>query len=215
MQLQTFEKLPTLEFMNSRTVLPLVTLTILLFALWQSQAVDSSATATLPDNEAQAKARAALYGQEAAPQPAARPAPVASTPTPAPAMAAPVTAAATAVVVTAGPQPDNEAQAKARAALYANDRTQSSPAAVTTTAMTATQAASSTPDPSWPMSANSAQSSKTTSQPNAWTAGMEAPALPITATQQQQLDQLLQQYRADSISASEYHTRRAEIIAKK
>jgi len=97
------------------------------------------------------------------------------------------------VISLAGPQPDNEAQAEARAALRQDDGFYSSPMATGT--MPAKTGA--------------------TSQPRSWTAGMEAPKLPLTAAQQQQLDQLLQQYRANQISSSEYHTKRAEIIANK
>jgi hypothetical protein len=48
-----------------------------------------------------------------------------------------------------------------------------------------------------------------------YTAGMVAPPLPTTPAQQKQLDALLQQYRADQISATEYHAKRAEILANK
>jgi hypothetical protein len=48
---------------------------------------------------------------------------------------------------------------------------------------------------------------------SALTANMEAPPSPWTSAQQTKLDELLLKYRADLISAQEYHTQRAAIIA--
>ncbi len=173
--------------MNARIALPLATITVLLATMGQCQAAEGGATAALPDNEAQAKARAALITPEPAPvAPAAD-----ATATPAATTAPPANSSAQPVVLTAGPQPDNADQARARAMLYEGNPPQDTG---TGTAITPTV----TPV----MSAD-------------LTAGMEAPALPITANQQLQLDQLLQQYRSDTISAAQYHARRAEILGNK
>jgi colicin import membrane protein len=43
---------------------------------------------------------------------------------------------------------------------------------------------------------------------------VNAPALPISATKQEKLAALLQQYKADQLSPEEYQTRRAAIIAE-
>jgi hypothetical protein len=43
---------------------------------------------------------------------------------------------------------------------------------------------------------------------------IEAPALPISAAKAQKLDELLARYKADHISAEEYHTQRAAILAE-
>jgi hypothetical protein len=45
------------------------------------------------------------------------------------------------------------------------------------------------------------------------TANMEAPPSPLTSAQESKLADLLARYRADQISAQEYHTQRAAIIA--
>ena len=159
---------------------------------------DSAAgvSASLPDNEAQAKARAALYADmpvESAPEPTATPAEPAAETAPKPEPQAEPAPAEEPMASTAPRSlPDNEAQAAARAAL-ANAYPQPAPVAQPTPVATPAAAAA------------TAAVAATTS----------APPLPTSATQDQQLDLLLQQYRADAISASEYHSRRAEILAEK
>jgi len=44
---------------------------------------------------------------------------------------------------------------------------------------------------------------------------LQAPPLPISTEQQQQLSVLLQKYRADQISPEEYHAERAKILGEK
>jgi hypothetical protein len=159
-----------------------------------------AATASLPDNEAQAKARAALYASE----------PVE------PAKASPATRAAAAaqpakVSTVAGPQPDNEAQAKARA-LLREPEPEPTPAQVASPGPEPRATPAATQVAAAP--AATAQKSKQAARPaNPLTAGMAPPALPTTADQQAQLDQLLSAYQADQISAAEYHQRRSEILA--
>jgi hypothetical protein len=41
-----------------------------------------------------------------------------------------------------------------------------------------------------------------------------APALPIAATKEQRLQQLLSQYKADQITPQQYHEQRAAILAE-
>lgn len=200
--------------MNARTALPLSKVIALLSMSLAVTVADVPApsesgppahtTATLPDNEAQAKARAALYADEAAatpvktnPQPAAAEPERSADPAPVDEPAAQPTPTLIAVSTAAGPLPDTEAQAKARAALYTDD-----PQLVAIAVEQATPQALWTP----------AQASATASP---LTQGMSAPALPTNATQQAQLAALLQQYRTDAISASDYHARRAEILAGK
>jgi hypothetical protein len=43
---------------------------------------------------------------------------------------------------------------------------------------------------------------------------IEAPLLPVTATQQAQLQALLAKYKANQITPEEYHRQRAEILAQ-
>ncbi len=184
------------------------------------------------DNEAQAKARAALYADEVKALPPAKP--VQPTPQAPAAQAqakpaepemksAPPEIQTDAVPVIAGPRMDNEAQAKARAALrQAEETAEPQPAAPSTTPsvaqptpkpeVSAPKAEVSAPKP---VAAIPAPVKPAPRKPNPLTAGMQAPALPTTPEQQLALDSLLQQYVADQISAAEYHTRRAEIMAGK
>ncbi len=43
---------------------------------------------------------------------------------------------------------------------------------------------------------------------------LEAPALPITADKEQRLAELLRKYKADEITAEQYHQERAQILAE-
>jgi translation initiation factor 2 gamma subunit (eIF-2gamma) len=43
---------------------------------------------------------------------------------------------------------------------------------------------------------------------------IEAPLLPVSATQQAQLQALLEKYKANQITPEEYHNQRAEILAQ-
>jgi hypothetical protein len=43
---------------------------------------------------------------------------------------------------------------------------------------------------------------------------IEAPLLPVSATQQAQLQALLAKYKANQITPEEYHNQRAEILAQ-
>jgi hypothetical protein len=43
---------------------------------------------------------------------------------------------------------------------------------------------------------------------------IEAPLLPVTATQQAQLQALLAKYKANQVSPEEYHRQRVEILAQ-
>lgn len=221
--------------MNARTVLPLAILTALFPLCATVYAADTPArsgsgrnaptSAGLADNEAQAKARAALYSDApvaAQPtKPTPKPSAVEPKRNPEPvivkevaARPASTTAAPATVSTLSGPQPDNEAQAKARAALYADEPTlgvaepEPQPAPAQSVPEVAEVTEQATPQPML-------RPSPISPSANPLTHGMEAPALPTNASQQAQLDALLQQYRADAISAAEYHTRRAEILAEK
>lgn len=176
--------------MNAHTLLPLAMVTALL-SLGTASAVD---TGSLPDNEAQAKARASLYADDT---PAA--APTEAAPVTEPVAAAQATDTAFTTVSTDGPQPDSEAQAKARAAL--RDEAE----LATTTAAVAVE----------PMQETAPEPTKVSRDDNPLTSGMAPPSLPTDQAQQQQLSALLDQYRADQISASEYHGQRASILAGK
>jgi hypothetical protein len=225
--------------MNARTLLPL-TFLYAFFAV--SVSVSAAGTASLPDNEAQTKARAALYADEVkAPAPAksAQPAPVVPSPKatskapsvqpapkapsaqaettvepPEPIPATPIAPAAI-VPVLAGPQPDSEAQAKARAALRQEEPAVQAPPA--TASMPSSVAPTTQPEVSAakPIVTAPAALKPVSRKPNPLTAGMQPPALPTTPAQQQALDGLLQQYVTDQISAAEYHKRRAGILAGK
>lgn len=195
--------------MNSRKVLLLAGLTCLLAASPHFSVAGEAPAAALPDNDAQAKARSLLEGeqpQNAAPatQATNKPAPVPETTqkTAVPAEPAPEPAPLSTEALPAGPRPDNAAQAEARATLNA--------AYGTAAAKTMTQSES---QPVFAAPEATPQESANPKSP--WTTGMESPALPTTSTQQQQLDELLALYRADRISAAEYHSRRAEILANK
>jgi len=202
--------------MNARTLLPLAILTVVSSAWVTASAADNPAPpgAALPDSKAQAKARAALYADDPVPTESAPKAAAAAATTTEEKSVTEATAAAPAAAVTlAGAQPDNEAQAKARAALYANE-----PGSVSLDGVqpdTETQAkarmALSAVEPAPTVAAATPQATVT----NPLAAGMAAPALPTDAAQQQQLNALLQQYRSDQISASQYHGQRAEILAGK
>ncbi len=222
MQLQTRRKLHKLFSMKARTDLPLAILVVLLSVPVSLVAADETApvrsappTASLPDNEAQAQARAALHGEDTATstQPMTEPAAVKAEP-----MATSVGTAAPqgAMPLLVGPQPDTEVQAEARRVLRSEEPgiTATLPAAAmvepqeaapqTTPTVAATQPA---PKPVPPAATTAQQDSRLT--------GLQPPALPISAAQQQQLDQLLQQYRANQISPAQYHSQRAEILAGK
>ena len=176
-------------FMNARIVLPLAILTsIVSFSVGMSStanAQDSTSGANLPDNESQAKARAALQADEVHAEVKAAPSTVA------PAQESP---GSEFPVSNEGPQPDTDAQAAARAAIRAE-----SPAPAVQAAPVAAVA--------------SQEASRPPETTSAAPAVIEAPALPTTGSQQQQLETLLQDYRSDQISASDYHARRAEILA--
>ena len=43
---------------------------------------------------------------------------------------------------------------------------------------------------------------------------IEAPYVPITAAQEEQLQDLLAKYKANEVTPAEYHKRRAEILAQ-
>lgn len=126
-------------------------------------------------------------------------------------------------VLSSSPQPDNEAQAKARALVRQKTSAFEADSPMLAAAPLPDNDAQAKsretirkdmPAPA-PQIVTAPAGKKAPSQPAVWTAGMQPPALPITPEQQQQLDELLQQYRADRISASEYHTRRAQIIGTK
>jgi hypothetical protein len=195
------------------------------------------------DTPAQAAARAALMqsmGQPAAAAPVAPakeapilvgPSGVVTQQTNAPALTnevatpAPVVATPPAAPVVMTPQPfDSEAQAAARSALLqAMGQTEipvaaPSPAVVAPVAVapTTTKPAPTTPaaPEAKPVATNPAKAS------NAIVPGQEpgfppmvAPALPISAGKEQQLDALLAQYKANLISPEEYQKQRAAILA--
>lgn len=172
--------------------------------------------AVRPDTDAQAQAREALFGVEPATS-AATQSP--QEPEPEQPEATPTEPESTAAATTTTPppastapalQPDTTTQAEARDALWAG-----SPAATTSAPAAGQGVVSAGSDEN--VSVTQQRSSKSGSEITAssLTAGMQAPALPLTPAQQQQLAALLQRYRSDQISAAEYHDRRAEILGEK
>jgi len=209
--------------MKARTDLPLAILVVLLTVPVSLVAADETApvrsappTASLPDNEAQAQARAALHGEDtaASAQPMAEPAPVIK----AEPMATPVGTAAPqrSIPLLVGPQPDTEVQAEARKVLRSAE-----PGIGATTLPVATVAPQEAAPQTTPTVAATQPAPKpvppaaTTAKKDSRLTGLQPPALPISAAQQQQLDQLLQQYRANQVSPAQYHSQRAEILAGK
>lgn len=188
------------------------------------------------DTPAQAAARAALLQsmrepaaapsapQTPPPAPAPQP-PVAPVAPAAPAAASPAITAPAAAPVALASQPLNpDAQAAARAALLQSMGQTEIPAtapayavvAPVAVAPTTTKPAPTTPaaPDAKPVATNPAKAS------NAIVPGQEpgfppmvAPALPISAAKQQQLDALLAQYKANLISPEEYQKQRADILA--
>jgi hypothetical protein len=66
-----------------------------------------------------------------------------------------------------------------------------------------------------PAPANSAPApAATTTSAPAESAQPAAPALPIAASKEQRLQQLLSQYKADQITPQQYHEQRAAILAE-
>ena len=159
--------------------------------------------ATDPDTDA--RLREALR-QQTAPTPA--PAPVVRTPTPS---TAPVVVATPAPAPTSIPRfsdlPD-DTQPGDDAALREALRAKTAPAPLPVASVGSQPAASA---PAAPV-VDAVQPAPVPTR-SALTANMEAPPSPWTSAQQTQLDQLLLKYRADQISAQEYHTQRAAIIA--
>jgi hypothetical protein len=99
---------------------------------------------------------------------------------------------------------DTPAQAAARAALIKQmpESDTNAPAATTTAPATAAPAATAT-----------AAAAAATTAPGA--KPIVAPPLPITGTKEQKLQQLLARYKADQITAKQYHDQRAAILAEK
>lgn len=222
MQLQREQKLHKLFSMKARTDLLLTILVALLSVPASTFAADETLppTTSLPDNQAQAKARTALNE----PAPAAQPVPEPETIAPArtePAATPTVTAEPrSSLPILVGPQPDTEVQAEARAALRSEE-----PAIGAATQPIAT-VTSHEPEPVTeapivavaqpePKAAAQTSTTRSSAKRDPRLVGLEPPPLPISAAQQQQLDQLLQQYRGNEITPAEYHSRRAEILAGK
>ena len=165
------------------------------------------------DTDAQAKARQALEQamQMSQPQPPpAQPAPTKKkpakkTPPPAP-------------PVSAAPQKSSPPpQAKPEAPVVLVEPTQPAPATPGEKQMDFATLRQKVAEP-WPEGNASAPPSTATpraskSQPLTFTP-MEAPESPIPASKEQQLQQLLDQYRADQITPQDYHEKRAKILSE-
>lgn len=231
MQLQMQRKLHKLLSMKASTALPLAILATLLSvhvsvsAAYSPTSLSPSASnGSSQDNVAQTHTPLVLDAQKptmmmasaesepatAAPAQVQQKAAPVDTDPPAASTAANATSESMATV--AGPQPDTEAQAKARAILRSEEP------AITPTPQPSTAGTVAAPPAKMP-AATTPPAKMPAVQPEpmkpAPTAGMQPPALPISDAQQKQLQALLQQYRADQISAAEYHSRRAEILAGK
>jgi hypothetical protein len=146
-----------------------------------------------PDNEAQARARAAVRADMVAAQD----------------RAAGYTLAPAQTELAAATRPDNEAQAKARAVvrdespMLTSTGETASPAQVAPTQATPDKASTPTALPT----------TTTSARPNPLTAGMTPPESPFSPEQQAQLARLLSPYMADQMSTEEYHQKRAAIVA--
>ena len=192
-----------------------------------------------PDTEEQAKMRDALrraLEQPTAPesQPAAKPAaapqpavvtpPPQPEPTPAPvaAVAPPPVAAATATVVVATPEsfeavppPDDQASiARARELMRQKLQELQSAPAPTAAPVAPAPVAAVAPPPSAPKPAPVAAATPAASIATSNFKPIDGPASPFSASKQAKLSDLLARYRADSITAQEYHAQRAAIIAE-
>lgn len=222
--------------MNARIVLPLATLTLLVSAFVYAKATGGAPATVMPDNEAQARARAILYGEDTASAPKATNPQAKVSPTP-----RATGSTAPAAVMLAKSDADNEAQARARALLREGDGDPAillvaSPApdnqaqARSRDLLRETEPSRETLLAASPAPNNTAQAKaidllwggvdttlvgagSRTGPSSALTAGMVAPALPVNATAREKLDALLVQYRANYISPLQYHTSRALIVA--
>ncbi|MCW5552013.1 MAG: hypothetical protein KIS67_07585 [Verrucomicrobiae bacterium] len=173
-----------------------------------------------PDDEAIARARAAVrqeiqnlnVQQQPAPRRAAparpvvtTPAPPLTQPTPPPPVAPVVAPAPAAPVYTPPVAQDDEAIARARAALRQETHDPAVPAAAVTVRGSGKAPRSGTavafPEAPAPSVAPSIRSP-------------EAPPSPIPATKELELAELLRKYRADEISPEDYHQQRAAILAR-
>lgn len=180
MKLPMQRRFHTFGLMNVRTILLIATGTALL-------AIPSLGIAR-EDNEAQAKARAAVRAADDT---------LTSSSTP----------ASTAPIME-GSQPDSDAQAAARAALRDEIGAEEPPVVVEVVVIEEVVE----PEPEEEVVVEEAVEPEPEDE-NSLTTGMDAPPLPTTDAQRKELAELLERYRADQVSAAQYHAQRAAILA--
>jgi hypothetical protein len=117
-----------------------------------------------------------------------------------------------------GPSPDSDAIAKARAAV----REQMAAAAPAPPAPSTQEAPKAAAAPAAPQKvAATAPAAPPEAKPAKAKSGsldfppLDGPGSPLSAEKQQQLNELLQKYRADQITPEQYHAERAKILAER
>lgn len=178
-------------------------------ALRQKMAELSAQPAEQAPQATPAKPAATPAPAKPAPTPAVKPAPVIPAAPAAAPVAAPAVAAEANPLTAAVAQDDPEA-VKMREALHermAQEAANPTPAVEVAPAPAVPKAkeAKTTPAP---------VVTKATKPAVTGYAPLVAPALPLSGTKEQRLQQLLEQYKADQITPAEYHAQRAKIIAE-